>query len=117
LRKEFAQYWRWSLLTYPDFTLCQRSAVRRLHVARNFVIALSRGLAHEFPIPHELVPINTARAALSALVTFSFGIKLTLATLIDHHSPSFIFGGLPPFLPFARAISRIRSIPNLFKRA
>jgi hypothetical protein len=80
-RKKFTQYRRRLLLTYPDFTLCQRSAMRRFHIARDFVIALSRGLPHEFSVPHELVPINAACPALPALFTFSFGIELALATL------------------------------------
>ena len=45
-------------------------------------------------------------------------ICLVLSSLVDHFlPPSFRFGGLPPFFPFCRAISRSRSIPNLFKRA
>jgi hypothetical protein len=82
--------------------------VRGLHVSGDLVVALLCGFADELPLPHKLVPVDAAAAPLSAPLALAIGIELAPATLVDHCPPSFHLAGPPPFLPFCRAIARMR---------
>jgi hypothetical protein len=105
-------------LANADFALCQRRAVRRLHLPRNLIVALFGGFADEFPLLQELVPVDTAGTFLAALGTSAFSIEFALPAFVDH---GFSFlplpFGLPPFLTHFRNVAlsyfAARALPPL----
>jgi hypothetical protein len=60
--------------------------MRRLHLPRDFVVALFGGLANELSHPHELVPVDAAGTSLAAFSALSIAAELAFSAFIDHRS-------------------------------
>src|SRR5215472_18234410 len=58
--QEISKGWHWLLLADANQAVGERSPVGRFHVPRLPVVALLRGFAYQFAIPHELVPVDVA---------------------------------------------------------
>jgi len=80
--------------------------MRRLHLPRDFVIALLSGFTNQLAVPHELVPVNIA-----AFVNAHFDLAFRAFFL------PLPLGGLPPNLPHSRIFRTNFSLPHFLIRA
>jgi hypothetical protein len=72
------------LFADAQFALCQRRAVNGFHVASHFIVALLGGLADELAVPHEFIPVDAARAALTTIAAHSIRPFFVATAFVNH---------------------------------
>src|SRR6266851_2003945 len=94
-----------------------------LHLPSNLVVALLRGLPYQLALPHELVPVDSARSTLAAFAARFVCTLLIAATFVNHRSPRFLISfalllplGLPPSFPHSRIRRTNSFLPHSFCR-